>query len=218
VKEGAQVVGESRWPMAGAVLAAIVLTFLLPEGLRLFDNWLVPAIEGALLVALVVSDPGKIDRRSRQLRWLSIALVGILVASALLGTANLIDELINGGEDTDSAGDLLAAGAIVWGANIIAFSLLYWELDSGGAASRAHRIHAYPGFAFPQQINPDLAPPGWQPRYFDYLYLAFTNATAFSPTDAMPMAPWAKVSMAVEATASLAILGLVVARAVNVFS
>jgi hypothetical protein len=203
--------------MVGAVLAAIVLTLLLPEGLRLFPQWLIPAIEGVLLVALVAGDPAKLDRRATQWRWLSITLVAVLVTSSLLGTGKLIDELINGGKDTDSAGDLLAAGAIVWVANNISFSLLYWALDSGGAAARAHRVRAYPDFAFPQHVNPDLAPPGWQPRFVDYLYLGFTNATAFSPTDAMPMAPWAKVAMTVQATASLAILGLVVARAVNLF-
>jgi hypothetical protein len=218
MNEGTHAVGESRWPMAGAVVAAMVLTLLLPAGLRLFPIWLLPAIEGALLIALIAADPGKIDRRARQLRWLSITLVAVLVASALLGTAKLIDELINGGKDTNSASDLLSAGAIVWAGNNIAFSLLYWELDAGGAAARAHRIHAYPDFAFPQHANPDLAPPGWQPRFIDYLYLGFTNATAFSPTDAMPLAPWAKVSMTVQATASLAILGLVIARAVNVFT
>jgi hypothetical protein len=74
------------------------------------------------------------------------------------------------------------------------------------------------GFAFPQQLNPDLAPPGWRPRFIDYLYLGFTNAIAFSPTDTMPLAPWAKVAMAIQSMISLAILGLVVARAVNVFT
>jgi uncharacterized membrane protein len=204
--------------MAGAVVAAIVLTILLPETIRFFPQWLIPAVETALLIALIAGDPGKIDRRARHLRWLSISLVGVLVGGALVATGNLIDILIEGGEETDSASELLAAGSSVWAANIIAFALLYWELDAGGAAARAHRVHPYPGFAFPQQLNPDLAPPGWQPRFIDYLYLAFTNATALSPTDAMPMAPWAKVAMVVQALVSLAILALVVARAVNVFT
>jgi hypothetical protein len=99
-----------------------------------------------------------------------------------------------------------------------AFALLYWELDSGGAAARAHRLPRHADFAFPQQLNPDIAPAGWRPRFIDYLYLGFTNATAFSPTDTMPLAPWAKVAMTVQSLISLAILGLVVARAVNVFS
>jgi len=204
--------------MAAAVLAAMILTILLPEDIRWVPPWLLPAIEGALLVALILGDPGAIDRRSNALRGLSIALVAVLVAGALGSTALLIAALIQGNSATDSAGELLATGAIVWVSNNIAFSLLYWELDGGGAAARAHRLPKYPDFAFPQQLNPDLAPPNWRPRFYDYLYLAFTNATAFSPTDAMPLAIWAKFAMTVQASVSLALLGLVVARAVNVFT
>jgi hypothetical protein len=217
-QEDALVVGESRWPMAGAVLAVMVLTILLPEDTRTLPQGLIPAIEGVLLIALIAADPGKIDRRSRELRWLSIGLVSILTLSSLAATGQLIEVLINGGKETNSASELLAAGTIIWTANIIAFSLLYWELDSGGAAARAHNLRRHPDFAFPQQMNPDLAPRSWRPRYIDYLYLGFTNATAFSPTDTMPMPPWAKIAMAVQAFASIAILGLVIARAVNVFA
>ena len=100
--------------------------------------------------------------------------------------------------------------------NIIAFALLYWELDGGGAAERAHRPSSrIVDLAFPQQMNPSLAPAHWRPRFIDYLYLGFTNATAFSPTDAMPLAPWAKITMALQALISLVILGLVIARAVK---
>ena len=212
------IVAEPRWPMAGAVLAAMILTILLPEQIRWVPAWVLPAIEGALLLALILGDPGAIDRRSNALRGLSIALVAVLVASALASTALLIAALIEGSSATNSAGELLATGAIVWVSNNIAFALLYWELDGGGAAARAHRLPKYPDFAFPQQLNPDLAPPNWRPRFYDYLYLGFTNATAFSPTDAMPLAIWAKLAMTVQASVSLALLGLVVARAVNVFT
>ena len=212
------VVSEQRWPMVGAVVAAIVLTVLLPDDLRLGPSWLLPLIEAALLVALVLGDPGAITRRTRLLRVLSIALVAVLVVNSLWSTIGLIDSLINGGPATTSASELLTAGSIVWLSNNIAFALLYWELDGGGAAARAHHLPAYPDLAFPQQMNPRIAPEGWRPRFIDYLYLGFTNATALSPTDAMPLVPWAKIAMAVQATVSLAILALVVARAVNVFT
>ncbi len=104
------------------------------------------------------------------------------------------------------------------GGNNIAFALLYWELDGGGAAARAHHLPAHPDFAFPQQLSPRIAPPDWRPRFIDYLYLGFTNATAFSPTDVMPLAPWAKIAMAVQSVISLSVLSLVVARAVNIFT
>lgn len=99
---------------------------------------------------------------------------------------------------------------------IITFAFLYWELDGGGPESRARWTPEFPDFAFPEQLNPHIARPGWRPAFFDYLYLAFTNATAFSPTDVMPLARWAKLAMAVQATACLAVLGLVIARAVNI--
>jgi hypothetical protein len=204
--------------MAGAVVTAIVLTILLPAEQRALPQWVIPAIEGILLVALIAADPGAIDRRSRMLRLISIGLVSVLVLSALWATVRLIDVLISGGPQTNSASDLLQAGSIVWFSNILAFALLYWELDSGGAAARAHQSRRDVDFAFPQQMNRELARLHWIPRFVDYLYLAFTNATAFSPTDAMPLAPWAKLAMIVQSVVSLAILGLVIARAVNVFA
>ena len=213
------IVAEPRWPMAAAVVAAIVLTILLPREQRLAARVGAPAhprhpARGPDRQAI----PGAIDRRSKLLRRLSIALVSILVLSALGATTKLIDVLITGGKQTNSASDLLEAGSIVWAGNILAFALLYWEVDSGGAAARVHHTRAHADFAFPQQMDPELARTGWRPEFVDYLYLAFTNATAFSPTDAMPLAPWAKLAMMVQSVSSLAILGLVIARAVNVFS
>jgi uncharacterized membrane protein len=210
--------GEARWPMAGAIVAAMVLTVLLPDDIRLGPRWVLPSIEGLLLAAVITADPRSVTRRARELRVLSIGLVSVLVIGAMWSTALLIDDLIHGGPETNSAGDLLLAGSVVWLSNNIAFALLYWELDGGGAAERAHHDPAHPDLAFPQQINPGLGPPGWRPRFVDYLYLSFTNATAFSPTDVMPLVPWAKLAMAVQAVVSLGILGLVIARAVNVFS
>jgi hypothetical protein len=211
------VVGEARWPMAGAVLAAMVLTILLPAAVRPGPWWLLPLIEGVLLVIVIAGDPGRISRRSRELRLVSIVLVSVLVVASMWATALLIDDLIHGGPETNSAGDLLEAGSVVWVSNNIAFALLYWELDGGGAAARAHHLPAHADLAFPQQLNPQVAPPDWRPRFIDYLYLGFTNATAFSPTDVMPLVPWAKITMAVQAVVSIGILGLVIARAVNVF-
>ncbi len=211
------VIGEARWPMATAVLSVIVLTLLLPHSLIVRPRWGVPVVEGLLLVAVMIGDPGKIDRRSRPVRTLSVTLIVLLVATTLWCTSVLIVQLIRGGSAVNAAGALLAAGGIVWASNIIAFGLLYWELDSGGPAVRAHGLPAHPDFAFPQQLNPELAPADWRPRFVDYLYLGFTGATAFSPTDTMPLRPWNKLAMMAQSGISLALLGLVVARAVNVF-
>ena len=183
------VVGEARWPMAGAIVAAMILTVLLPDDVRLGPAWVLPLIEGVLLVAVIAADPRAITRRSRLLRAISIALVSVLVVGALWSTVLLIDGLVHGGPQTNSARDLLEAGSIVWLSNNIAFGLLFWELDGGGAAARAHHVPLHPDLAFPQQLNPRIGPPDWRPRFLDYLYLSFTNATTFSPTDVMPLMP-----------------------------
>jgi hypothetical protein len=210
------VIEEARWPMASAVLVAMVLTVLMPDEVRLGPPWLIPLLAGVLLVVLIVGDPGRISRRSSVLRGFSIALVSLLAAEALWSTARLIDQLIEGGPHTSEPGPLLAAGAIVWISNNIAFALLYWELDGGGAAARANELPAHPDLAFPEQLNPQVTPANWRPRFIDYLYLGYTNATAFSPTDVMPLVPWAKIAMIVQSAVSLSILGLVIARAANI--
>lgn len=209
---------ETRWPMAGAVITIIVLTVLVPDEVRLGPPWFLPALEGGLLIALIAGDPNRITRRSQVLRAMAIGLVCLLALSALWGTIFLIHQLLIGGSVTNEAKPLLAAGLKVWAGNVLAFALLYWELDGGGAVARLERMPVYPDLAFPQQTAPQIAPPGWRPRFVDYLYLSVTNSLAFSPTDVMPLVPWAKVSMAVQAAVSFSIIGLVIARAVNVFS
>jgi hypothetical protein len=212
-------IGERRWPTAAAVLVAMSLPFLMPEGF--FDGllfWVVPIAEGILLLVLIAADPGRINRRSRPLRILSILLLGVLVAAGLFGTVSLVDDLIHGGVETQAAGPLLAAGSLVLLGNVIAFSFVFWELDAGGPAVRAHRAPDHPDFAFPQQLQPAISPVGWRPQFIDYLYLSTTNTFALSPTDVMPLAPWAKIAMAVQSVSSLLIIGLVLARAVNVLA
>ncbi|MFD9270251.1 DUF1345 domain-containing protein [Streptomyces goshikiensis] len=209
---------ETRWPMAGAVIASAVLTLLLPDDLRLGPRWALPLAEGLLLVALISGDPVRISRRSAALRGVSIALVSVMACGAIWSTIRLIDDLIHGGSETNSATTLLLVGGSVWASTVITFSLLYFELDSGGPAARAHHMPATPALAFPQHLSPELNASHWRPRYIDYLYLGFTNSTAFSPTDVMPLTPWAKSVMTLQSIVSLVILGLVIARAVNVLA
>jgi hypothetical protein len=209
---------ESRAPILVALLVAMALPFLMPADYSPGARWLLPLVEGALLVAALSVDPGGIDRRSGHIRRLRIAVVMIIAFGAAWATSWLAVDLVRGENITDSAGELLAAGSLVWIDLVIAFGFLYWELDGGGPGRRAQRAPRYPNLAFPQHLNPEVAPPGWRPVFVDYLYLGFTNAIAFSPTDVMPLAHWAKLTMGVESGASLVILGLVIARAVNILA
>ena len=207
---------EKRWPLLSALALAIVVPLLLPSRFSVGPNWIVPAIVALLLVAIVAADRARNDRRSAVVRALSLALVVVLVAEASGVTARLVTDLVEGGPETNSASDLLSVGFGVWLYTILAFAFLYWVLDGGGPDARLWAPPDYPHLAFPGQLNPVVAAPGWHPEFFDYLYLGFTNATAFSPTDVMPLARWAKAAMTIQATGSLAILGLVIARAVNI--
>jgi uncharacterized membrane protein len=173
-------------------------------------------VEALLLAAIIANDHGRINRRSAAGRVLSLGLVAVLVADAAGVTGRLVVDLIEGGPETNSATDLLKTGFLVWFYTIVAFAFVYWVLDGGGPESRFLAPPQFPDLAFPAQLNPGVAAPGWRPEFFDYLYLGFTDATAFSPTDVMPLARWAKLAMTVQAIASLFILGLVIARAVNI--
>jgi hypothetical protein len=217
-----RLVVEPRWPVALAVAAFIALSIALrvavPNRESLGPHWVVPAIEMALLVCLVLADPAHVARRRRWLRRLAIALVLGLAVAMLVSTGILIRELIIGGKVTNEAGSLLSSGFLIWLGNILVFSLIYWLLDSGGPAARYLGERPYPDFAFSQQMSPELAPPGWRAKYVDYLILGLTTSTAFSPTDVMPMSAWAKLTMALQSLISLTVIGLVIARAVNAFT
>jgi len=115
-----------------------------------------------------------------------------------------------------AATDLFLSGAAIWGTNVIAFALWYWEFDRGGPVARLEGTAKYPDLQWPQMIDPELSRPGWGPQFIDYLYFSFTNATAFSPTDVMPLARWAKLTMMVQSAVSLVLGILVIARAVNI--
>jgi uncharacterized membrane protein len=213
---------EPRWPVALAVSAFIAITVALrvlePTRESLGPTWLVPGIEIAMLLALLAADPARVAARAGWLRRLSIALVFSLVVVAVSSTAVLISDLIRGASVAESAGPLLTSGALIWLGNCLVFGLLYWLLDSGGPLARYRGEREYPDFAFSQQMSPELAPPGWRPQFLDYLILGLTTSMAFSPTDVMPMVLWAKLTMALQSLISLMVFGLVIARAVNVFS
>ena len=213
---------EPRWPVALAISGFLVINLSLrvaePKTASVGPRWLVFGVEVAMLVMLLIADPTRVVARRAIIRRISLALVFILAGAVLLSTGVLITDLIRGGGVTNSASALLASGALVWLGNCLIFGLLYWLLDSGGPLARYRRERPFPDFAFSQQLSPELAPPGWRPLYVDYFILGLTTSTAFSPTDVMPMRAWSKLMMAAQSLISLTVIGLVIARAVNVFS
>jgi hypothetical protein len=173
------------------------------------------APEIVLLVPLAWHRP---RRRLEQLghrRTVSLALVGMISLANALLLAALISSLVNGNEK--SGGELLFKALTVWGTNVMAFGLWFWEVDRGGPARRLEPRAPPPDFQFPQMENPQLAEPEWRPRLVDYVYISFTNALAFSPTDAMPLTRRVKLLMLVESGISSLTVLLVAARAVNIF-
>jgi uncharacterized membrane protein len=208
--------GERRWPAGLAVTGAAALQLSLPPRLAMPPRFLLPALEILLLIGLTAANPGRIDRRDMHLRVAGIVLIAAVSLANIWSAARLISELLRAEPIVDSAARLALNGGSIYLTNIIAFALLYWELDRGGPAARTHGIEVYPDFLFPQMTSPELAPPEWEPNFVDYLYVSFTNATAFSPTDVMPLSRPAKVAMALQSTVALATLALVIARAINV--
>jgi uncharacterized membrane protein len=213
---GTRLVPERRWPMATAVLVAIVLQVITPHTGRLVFWWVFPVLEAAALVAVIVRDPGRIDRRTRTARRTTLVLIALLTVGTLGSLVVLALDVVDTSYSNVGATALLGRGAALWVTNVVVFSLWFWEVDRGGAAERAAASRIPPSFGFPEEAMPELVPEGWMPRYPDYLYLSFTNATAFSPTDTLPLRIWAKMTMMVESVISLITAILVIARAINV--
>jgi uncharacterized membrane protein len=206
---------EPRLPVSLAVIVAISLQLALPDRFAAQPRWPLPALALLLLIALVTANPKRLDRPSLRLRTASMILIAVLSVANAWSAARLITSLIQGTSRED-AGPLLAIGAAIWLTNVIVFALWYWELDRGGPAARAQAARLYPDFLFVQMQSPELAPADWEPRFADYLYLSFTNATAFSPTDVLPLSRWAKLTMMLQSAVSLTTVALVIARAVNI--
>jgi uncharacterized membrane protein len=218
--------GEPRWPASLAVLAALALYITLdrkfqfvpigPSSLRPIEQWLTPILEMALLVPLSVRVPRRHHNEPKWARIAAVALIAVVNLSNVISLGLLVDSLLHGSKSSGSG--LFFAAINIWLTNVIVFALWYWELDRGGPDERSSPQHREPDFLFPQMSTPGCAPQGWRPHFVDYLYVSFTNATAFSPTDTMPLTRWAKLLMLVQSLASLLTIAMVAARAVNILS
>jgi uncharacterized membrane protein len=207
--------GEPRWPVTVTILVAIGLQLALPARLSPNVHWVLPVLEVLLLIGIVMANPRRVDRRSKALRRASMGLIIVISLANASSAVRLIVGLVRGTEG-DHPATLLLVGGAIWLTNVIVFALWYWELDRGGPVARAHGDLPNPDFVFPQMSSPELVAPDWEPQFVDYLYVSFTNAAAFSPTDTMPFSRWAKLTMMLQSAVSLAVVVLVIARAVNI--
>ena len=208
---------EPRWPALVAVAAAIGLQLVLPDRLirGLGNRSLIPALEGALILVLLIANPGHISREQTRLRAIGVSLIALITVANVISLTDLLHALLYGSKAGGRS--LVYASVPIWLTNVIVFGLWYWELDRGGPATRHLATHPRPDFLFPQMSTPGSAP-GWTPTFLDYVYTSFTNATAFSPTDTMPLSAWAKLLMMLQSLASLVTVAVVVSRAVNILN
>ena len=205
---------ESVWPAQLTVLAAIVLQLALPERLTVGPTWLLPALEGLLTIGLAVTTPRQLEQEHRMRKRAAVALVALVTAANVLSLALMTHYLLH--HKVLAGRELIVAGVLIWLTNFLIFGLWYWELDRGGPGRRAAGEDGPPDFLFPQMADDRVEPLNWRPKFIDYLYVSLTNATAFSPTDTMPLTPMAKSIMGVQSVVSLVTIGLIVSRAVNI--
>jgi hypothetical protein len=208
---------EPRIPVIIAVLCAIALQAVVPHHLAFSPWWLMPALELLLLVSVIFARQTKLDKTSSIIRGLSLSLAAAASFATAWSVVHLARGLING-NDHELAWPLLRNGGAIWLTNVIVFALWYWDLDRGGPVCRSLGAHKQVDFLFTQMTMPELAGEDWEPGFIDYFYLSFTNATAFSPTDTLPMTRWAKMTMLLQSAISLVTVALVVARAVNIMT
>jgi uncharacterized membrane protein len=206
---------EAFWPAQLTVLMAIALQLLLPARLTVGPTWLLPALEGALLIGLSFASPRELEHEHRVRRGVALGMTALVSFANIWSLYELIHFLLHHNVGSNGR-QLLFAGVLIWLTNFLIFGLWYWELDRGGPGKRASGNDEAPDFLFPQMTDDTIEPIDWRPQFIDYAYVSLTNAAAFSPTDTMPLTPMAKMVMGVQSIVSLVTIGLIVSRAVNI--
>jgi uncharacterized membrane protein len=205
---------EPFWPAQATVLGAIALQLLLPERLTVGPRWLLPAMEAALLLGMFMATPNQLEHEHPRRRRVALGLTAFVSAANIYSLAALTHYLLH--HNITHGRELITSGVLIWLTNFLIFALWYWEIDRGGPGRRAAGHDGVPDFLFPQMADDRIEPIDWRPKFLDYLYVSLTNATAFSPTDTMPLTPTAKSIMGIQSLVSLVTIGLIVSRAVNI--
>jgi uncharacterized membrane protein len=208
--------GEPFWPAQATILAAILLQLTLPKRLAAGPYWLVPGLEAALLLGMFMATPRQLEHEHPRRRRVALGLTAFVTVANIYSLGALSHLLLH--SNVSNGHELIVSGVLIWLTNFLIFGLWYWEMDRGGPGRRAAGHDRAPDFLFPQMSDDRIEPSGWRPKFIDYLYVSLTNATAFSPTDTMPLSPMAKSTMGVQALVSLVTIGLIVSRAVNILA
>ena len=196
------------------MLVAIGLQIGLYKRLTVGPAWLLPALEGVLLLGLSMATPRQLEHEHRARRRAAITLTAVVSAANIFSLGALTHFLLH--HNVGNGRELIVSGVLIWMTNLLIFGLWYWEIDRGGPGRRAAGHDGPPDFLFPQMSDDHVLPPDWRPMFIDYLYVSLTNNAAFSPTDTMPLSPIAKSVMGVQSVVSLLTIGLIVSRAVNI--
>ena len=199
-----------HWNAILVLVAIGVLYAFLPEKVSIGPSWLLLAVEGVFILTFVIARLTRRNISPVTLRVGSLILLGIVTLALAVGIGHLISTL----KGNVNGINLIRSGLLLYCFNVLVSALWYWEIDGGGPEKRRQSGHQTPDFLFPQQM--DGHPGNWVPHFFDYLYLAFTGATAFSPTDTVPLSHRAKFLMMLEAILALIIISFVVSRAINI--
>jgi len=208
--------GEPRFLASIAVLLTIGIQLALPSRIANHPQWAPACLAGALLLGIVVANPTRIDRPSGRLRAASLVLIAVLSTANVACVVRLVNDLANS-EGIRDATKLLLTGGAIWATNVIIFAIWYWEFDRGGPAARALAQKTRTDLQFPQMASKDPEWHEWEPNFIDNLYTSFSNSTALSSSDVLPLSRWAKLTMMLQAGISLAVVALVIARAVSIF-
>ncbi len=203
------------WQPQVAVVLAIVLQLLLPDRLLGNARFVLVGVEALLLIGLAATTPRTPNFHSAVRRASAIGLIALTTLANIATLERLAHLLLVGGKITNGH-ELILAAINVFITNVIIFGLWYWEIDGGGPGRRRGMKNKDRDFVFTQMSTPELAKKNWEPTFIDYIYLSLTNATAFSPTDTMPITERAKLLMAIQSIVSLITIALVAARAVNI--